>query len=856
MPLAAGTRLGPYRIVGALGSGGMGEVYRAEDPRLQRTVAIKVLPSGVATADRIARFEQEARAASALNHPNILTIHDVGRQDDLAYFATEWVNGETLRELLRRGPVPLRRTLHLVQQIAEGLARAHAAGIVHRDLKPENVMVTADGLAKIVDFGVAKLDAGPSGGHGNQALTVTRAGGTEPGLLMGTVGYMSPEQAAGRPVDYRSDQFSLGLVIYELATRTRPFERATSAQSLAATIDADPPPIESLNADVPPHLAAIVRRCLAKEPGERYESTLDLARDLKSITVTGPQTAAVPLLPQRPGRTRYFAAALAVILVAAAGAGTWLWRFRSVAPGGAPDRPLVAVRPFRNLSADPQQGFFAAGMTQEIRGQLSQVGSLRLLSGNALDSYKDDVGRVVRELGVRHFVDGSVRVDGHRVRVSAELVDASSHQTVWSDQYDRNLADMLTVQSEIAVQIARALRASLSPGEQQRLEKRPTDNAEAYALYLRSQQITGGAREPNLEGMALLRKALRLDPRFAAAQARLAYRLIFMGYYDSTSYIDQGIAEAEGALRSDPSLPAGYFALGTGYSMKGMEAQARQAFLRALELDPNHTGAMANFSILELEHARLDEALYWGRRLFTLSGKRGNDFYHLVVPLVNLRADAVSRTVLEEAERRFPTFPRMQTTLAILELLEGKPGQAVARVNAIAAREPQNEEVKRIRADLLVLADAPDLEAVLEPLMERSASNALLAGPTARLRYASLLARRGEAGRAAPLIAEAERIAREKIDGGNDDSMLRIEMAGAAALRQDADAALDWLARAYDAGYRDYGFIERDPLFAELGSNSRFRELLDRTRKDVDAQRRRAEERGLMRIDDLLAPAK
>jgi TolB-like protein/predicted Ser/Thr protein kinase len=854
MPLAPGTLLGPYRIVSTLGSGGMGEVYRAEDPRLQRTVAVKVLPPGAATPDRVERFEQEARAASALNHPNILTIHDVGREGDIAYFAMEWVNGRTLRELLRKGPIPLRRSLDLAQQIAEGLARAHAAGIVHRDLKPENVMVTDDGFAKIVDFGLAKLHAGGPAGPGDQAPTVTVAGGTEPGILMGTVGYMSPEQAAGRPVDYRSDQFSLGLVIYELATRTRPFERASSAQSLAATIDADPPPIESLNAEVPSHLGAIVRRCLAKEPAERYESTLDLARDLKSITVTGPQTAAVPAV-RRTARMRYIAAALVVLLLIAAAVGAWSWRSRSAAATGPQDRPLVAVRPFRNLSADPQQGFFAAGMTQEIRGQLSQVASLRLLSGNALDSYKDDVVRVVRELGVRNFVDGSVRVDGNRVRVSAELVDASSQQTVWSDQYDRNLADMLAVQSEIAVQIARALRASLSPGEQQRLEKRPTDNAEAYALYLRSQQITGFAREQNLEAMELLRKALALDPRFAVARARLAYRLVFMGYYDASSYIDEGIAEAEAALRTDPLLPAGHFALGTGYSMKGMEAQGRQSLLRALELDPNHTSAMANFSILELEHARLDEALYWGRRLFTLSGKRGNDFYHLAVPLINLRADAASRTVLEEGERRFPTFPRMQTTLAVLELLEGKPDQAVTRVNAIAAREPQNEEVKRYRADLHILANAPDLDSVLAPLLERSASNHMVAGPTVRLRYACLLAGRGEAGKAAPLIAEAERIAREKIDAGNGDSILRIEMAGVAALRRDTVAALDWLSRAYDAGYRDYGFLERDPLFAGLEANSGFREILDRTRKDVEAQRRRAEARGLIRIDDLLAPA-
>jgi eukaryotic-like serine/threonine-protein kinase len=263
MTLAAGTQLGPYRIMSLLGSGGMGEVYRAEDSRLHRTVAIKILSPDQATQERIERFEQEARSASALNHPNILTIHDVGRQGDTAYFAMEWVDGQTLRQLLRAGPIPLRRTVQLAQQIAEGLASAHTAGIVHRDLKPENVMVTAEGLAKIVDFGLAKLTLPASSSARETDPTVTHLAETEPGVVMGTIGYMSPEQVSGRPVDYRSDQFALGLLIYELVTRTRPFDRPTSAQSMAATIEADPPPIESRNPEVPPHLVTVVaqERC-------------------------------------------------------------------------------------------------------------------------------------------------------------------------------------------------------------------------------------------------------------------------------------------------------------------------------------------------------------------------------------------------------------------------------------------------------------------------------------------------------------------------------------------------------------------------------------------------------------------
>ena len=745
MPLAPGTRLGQYVLQSLIGSGGMGEVYRAEDSRLHRTVAIKVLSPVVATPDRIARFEQEARAASALNHPNILTIHDVGCEGDTAYFAMEWVEGQTLRELLRSGPIPLRRTLDLAQQITEGLAKAHAAGIVHRDLKPENVMVTADGFAKIVDFGLVKWNAGmpaPSAAGGAEP-TVTHAGETEPGIVMGTVGYMSPEQASGRPVNYRSDQFSLGLLIYELVTRTRPFDRQSTAQSLAATIEADPTPIDTLHPEVPAHLAAVVGRCLAKDPAERYESTRDLARDLKSIAETlargtvgdRSKNSAIGSTRSSPKSARAIVAT-AIVCVAIAASAQWLWRSRS-ASSLAEDqkRPLIAVRPFTSLSPDPQQGYFAAGMTEEIRGCLSQVGSLRLLSRSGLDGYKDDVSRAVRELGVRNFIDGSIRVEGDRVRVSAELVDASNQQTLWSEQYERPLADVLAVQSDIALQIARALQANLSSREQQRLERRPTDNAEAYSLSLRARELSSADRAQNLQAVELLRKAVALDPQFAAAQAQIAYRLVFMGYYDAASHIDQGIAEAQTALRIDPALPAVYFALGTGYSMKGMDAQARQAFLRALELDPNHSGAMANFSISEVTFGRLDEGLYWGRRLFGLSGKRGNDYYHLVVPVMNLRADALARTLLEDAERRVATSPRISMLLAMLELLEGKVEQAVSRANAVVARYPQNEEVKFLRADVAFLVNPSDLEAALEPLMERGASNYLFVGESVRLRY-------------------------------------------------------------------------------------------------------------------------
>jgi eukaryotic-like serine/threonine-protein kinase len=849
--LLTGRALGPYRILEKLGAGGMGEVYKAHDTRLNRTVAIKVLTPAIATPERLQRFEQEARAASALNHPNILTIHDVGHEGDIAYFAMEWVEGQTLRELIDRGRLPPRRILQIAQQIADGLAKAHAAGIVHRDLKPENVMITSDGFVKIVDFGIAKLTERNAE---DLAATMTQTARTVPGVVLGTVGYMSPEQASGRPVDYRSDQFSLGLLMYELATGSRPFDRPTTAQSLAATIEAEPTPVQSLNPEIPPHLALIVERCLAKHPGDRYESTRDLARDLKMLLDTRPAGTAV-VTPAHRGRRALYATVAVLVLLAGAGTAAYLWtRWRPV-PAAA--QPLVAVRPFKSLSADPAQGYFAVGIADEIRGQLSQVSSLRLVSRNALDLPAGaDVVRAVRDLGVTQLVDGSVRIDGTRVRISAELVDASTQQTLWSDQYDRELADVLAVQADVALQIARALRANLSKDEQQRLEQRPTTNAEAYELYLRSQQLPVTDRAKNLAAIDLLRQALKLDPQFAQAQARIAYRYIFMGYYDEASNIDKGLLEAEAALRINPLLPYAHFALGSGYGMKGMDQQARLAFLRALELDPNNGSAMANLSVTEYSFGRLGESLSWARRMFALSGKKGNDFYHVAGPLMTLRPDDALRRWLVEGDRRYPNFQRIEICLATLDLYQGRTNEVSARMASLVARLPGDEEVKFARADLAFLTGSDDLVPALEAIGQGADTSYQMVAETIRLRRAYVASSRGDRSRADRLLTQIEQLARGKIDRGDRRPALRVELAAAAVLRGDSASAIEWLQRAYDAGYRDYGILERDPILARIEPAAKLRGVLDQMKRDVDVQRSRAEEQGLLNLDALLAPAK
>jgi len=306
MTLSAGSRLGPYEIVGPVGAGGMGEVYRARDSRLGREVAIKVLPSALGSdPERLKRFEREARSASSLNHPNIVTIYDIGSENAVSYIAMELVQGEPLRAALTDGALPVKRLLQIGAQIAEGLARAHAAGIVHRDLKPENVMVTEDGLVKILDFGLAKLTQ-PEGSSGGTTMAPTVSGGTEEGIILGTVGYMSPEQATGGAIDYRYDQFSFGSILYEMSTGRRPFQRASAPQTLAAIIQDEPEPIAAINPTIPAPLRWIVERCLSKSPRGRYASTEDLARELSTVRDhLSEATSAIGFVePPHPARSR------------------------------------------------------------------------------------------------------------------------------------------------------------------------------------------------------------------------------------------------------------------------------------------------------------------------------------------------------------------------------------------------------------------------------------------------------------------------------------------------------------------------------------------------------------------------
>jgi TolB-like protein/Flp pilus assembly protein TadD len=628
--MQAGTRLGPYEIVAPLGAGGMGEVYRARDTRLGRDVAIKVLSAEFTEdPDRMHRFEQEARAVAALNHPNILALHDIGTHEGLPFIVTELLEGESLRERLSGGAMPVRKAIEVGIQIAQGLAAAHEKGIVHRDLKPANVFVTKDGHVKILDFGIAKLVGPRKVEDLGRATTVMEA--TADGTVLGTVGYMSPEQVRGEAVDHRSDIFSFGCVLYEMVTGRQPFARETGAETMTAILKEAPPEPSSLAGSVPPTLSRVIAHCLEKNPQERAHSAHDLAFDLRAILADASGTA-VQQARTAPSSRRFVGLALAGIALLAAGAVVVFMKLSTTAPkAGAPGLKKIVVLPFENLGA-PEDAYFAAGMTEEITSRLANVQGLGVISRTTAVEY-DGKGKTVKQigtdLGVDYVLEGSVRWEhgqGHenRVRITPQLIRAADDTHVWADRYDRVMADIFAIQSDVAERTVKAMGVALLPRERAALQAASTNDLEAYDLYLRARQLeSAGEDREHVEGaLRLDQAAVDRDPRFVEALAGLAglQLLMYWHHYDhSEGRLASAKEAAERAVELRPDLAETHIALGYYYYHGLLDfPEALSQFSRALEIRPNSSEALAATGyVLRRQGRWTDAAAALGRALET-----------------------------------------------------------------------------------------------------------------------------------------------------------------------------------------------------------------------------------------------
>jgi len=620
-----GKTLGHYQITHQLGKGGMGEVYQARDERIGRDVAVKVLPiEYAADRDRLRRFEQEAQAAGQLNHPNILTVYDVGTQDGAPYIVTELLHGESLQEIVRAGGLSVRKSMDIAVQIANGLAAAHEKGIIHRDLKPANVFVTGDGYVKILDFGIAKL-ASPGSAHGSEETTLMSET-TEPGKLLGTVGYASPEQLRGQTVDHRTDIFSLGCVLYEMLAGHRAFQGATAADTMTAILSKDPAPLSAPELGIPAALQVIVSQCLEKSPQDRFASAHDVALALRLLTLQAEASRSQPgaEIPKR-GRRRQlaFAGLAALVLVAAIIAG---WKLLSRPPPQRQEATRgqsvrVVVLPFENLGAAEDE-FFAAGMTEEITSRLANVQGLGVISRTSAIGY-DGRGKTVkqigRELGVDYVLEGSVRWERapgreSRVRITPQLIRVADDTHIWSDRYEKVLSDVFAIQSEVAENAVKAMGVALLPTEQAALKEASTNDLEAYQLYLRGRELDSrGSTRKDLEGaLQMYQDAVHRDPRFAQAIAGMARTnlLMYWEYFDrSRERLVKAKEAAELAVQLRPDLAEAQTALGLYYYQGMMNyPKALEAFAAALRSQPNNSDALTGIGFVLRRQGRWVEA--------------------------------------------------------------------------------------------------------------------------------------------------------------------------------------------------------------------------------------------------------
>jgi len=632
MTISPNTTIAQYTIVSKLGEGGMGEVYRARDAKLGRDVAIKVLPASLfENADRLNRFEQEAQATGTLNHPNILVIHYIGTHNGAPYIVSELLEGETLRDRLAGGALPQRKATDYALQIAKGLAAAHEKGIVHRDIKPENIFITDDGRVKILDFGLAKLTAIDE--TRPQTEVPTRKVNTDPGTVVGTLGYMSPEQLKGQHVDHRSDIFSFGAILYEMLSGKRAFRGDSTAETMSAILREDPPDLSETNKKISPAVEQLVRHCLEKNAAERFYSAHDLALALESLlrnTLSSGQTVTMPALTaegeshaanpalaathdvnKKRGRMTLLGVAVIVVLVAIVAAAVYFFLLRAKQPA----IDSVAVLPFQNTSGDPNAEYLSDGISEALINSLTELHQLRVIARTTTFRYKAkdvDPLQIGRDLNVRSVLTGSVRQAGDNLSIQVDLVDATTGAELWGQQYERKASDLLLVKQTIAREVSDNLRLRLSRDEQKQLTRRDTTNDESFQFYLKGRYYWN-KRTPDSLNKAIeeFQQAIDHDRSFALGYVGLADTYVAQEHYSglaSREILPKARAAVDRALELDDSLSEAHTTSASVYQRQWRWAETEDELKRAISLNPNYPTAHHFYAYYLYVKRRFDEA--------------------------------------------------------------------------------------------------------------------------------------------------------------------------------------------------------------------------------------------------------
>jgi len=818
MAISSGKIFGRYRVLDVLSAGGMGEVFLAEDSSLRRKIALKVLPENIAQdKERLRRFEQEAFAASALNHPNILTIYEFGAADGLHFLASEFVDGETLRERLNSDELTLKESVEITEQIAFALVAAHSAGIVHRDIKPENIMLRSDGIVKVLDFGLAKLTEKKETNLDSEAETRALVK-TNPGVVMGTVRYMSPEQARGKETDPRTDIFSLGIVFYEMLTKKTPFVGETASDAIASILKSEPEPPSKFNQEIPAELERIVLKTLAKDREERYQTAKDLLVDLRRLKrqielgaeiertkppvkseETATENATEILAASQTSSAEYIfgevkkhklgvVIALLILTLAIGAISVWYFGNRWA---NSKQIESIAVLPFENASGNADNEYLSDGMTESLIGSLSQIPNLNVKARSSVFRYKGketDLQRIAGELNVQAVLTGRVLQRGEQLILNLELVDGKTENVIWTEQYNRRQFDLILLQSEIARDVSGKLRAKLSGAEQNQIAKNYTTNSEAYQLYLKGRFfLNSGTRDGQKKSIEYFKQAINLDPNFALGFAGMADAYTLLGATFDASLppreaMPNARTAAQKALEIDSSLSEAHTSLAwIKYRFDWDWRGAEDNFKQAIALNPNNAQAHHWYADYLTAMGRFDEALAEIRRAREL------DPFSLFINwnagriLFFARRYDEALTELHKALEMDQNFARTHVYLQSVYLKKGMNDEAFAELLKVEA----------------------------------------LTGTSAE-RIAAL--------QNAYAVGGWKSVWRKKVEFTLEDVKSRyitsMSMAFLYAKTDDRNRALEWLNRAYGEREGSLVNLKADPHWDELRADQRFQDLL------------------------------